>query len=115
MSSGACYPDKAERVDRLCEVLSDSLRREVIHYFENYTQSHVARLDEVEEHIERRLPPELSAGLRSKLLHCHLPKLEDRGWLTFDRHTGTVHYRGHDSADVLLGELLGVFNENSPV
>lgn len=109
MDTVTCYPDKAPRVDRLMDTLGNSDRREVIHYFENFLSGTTATVDELVSHIVERVPGKDSQKLSIELLHSHLPKLQSRGWLEFDRRNKTIQYYGHETADQLLEDLIEVF------
>ncbi|MFW5948323.1 MAG: DUF7344 domain-containing protein [Halolamina sp.] len=111
MATAECYPAKAPRVDDLLETLNNPVRREVVHFFENYTDAQTADLDEITTHIERRVSAEIGEDLRVKLTHTHLPKLDDYGWLNYHATTGTVQYHGHSHADEWLTELRNIFTQ----
>lgn len=109
MSAPACYPNKAPAVNRLCETLSHHIRREVIHYFENYTEEETATLDEVVDHIIGRIPGSDTERLEIELVHMHLPKLAERGWIDHDSRTNEIRYYGHEDARNLLNEVRDIF------
>lgn len=109
MSLSQCYPDKAPKVNRLCEILSDDLRREIIHFFENYHTEDTARLETVAEHIADRVPGTDLEEITVELRHRHLPKLDEYGWIDFDPREDGIRYRGHDRAARLLDDLRDVF------
>ena len=110
MGASGCYPRKAPKVSRLLETLSHSLRREVLHYFENFGEE-TTSLDELVAHVDGRVPDTDTDELRTALVHAHLPKLQTRGWLDFDPRTGAIRYHGHDSAEELLCDVTDVFAE----
>jgi hypothetical protein len=97
-------------VSALLETLADNIRREVIHYFENFTSDEVASLGTIVSHIEARVPNVDDTELRVSLRHIHLPKLEQRGWIEYDERTNDIRYCGHEQADELLAELIDVFD-----
>lgn len=109
MASSDCYPDKAPQVDSVLDTLRNNVRRELIHFFENLTTETTATLEELVAHIERRVPAEDGARLSTRLVHEHLPKLQSRGWIDFDRRTGTIRYHGHSSAGQLVQEVADIF------
>ena len=111
MSSARCEPEKAARVNLLLDTLSDNIRRELIHYFENFSRVDSASLETVISHIEERVPSLDEEELRQGLIHVHLPKLEERGWIAFDSRTRDIHYYGHERAQELLDELSDVFDD----
>lgn len=113
MSSYRCYPGKAPKVNRLLDTLSDDIRRELIHFFENFAPDDAASLEKIVSHIEGRVPTVDDAELRIALRHTHLPRLEERGWIEFDDRTGDVRYHGHEQAEELLGELTAIFGEEA--
>lgn len=109
MSVEDCYPNKAPKVDKLLQTLSDSVRREIIHYFENHTVKQTASLDELVAHIENRIPAKPIEDLWILLSQDHVPSLEARGWLEFDAESNVIRYHGHDEAARLLKDVLDVF------
>lgn len=111
MSAEKCYPDKAPKVDALLNTLSHSVRREVIHFFENHSQEPAAGLDELAAHIAERMPEQTRENLILELPQTHLSILESRGWLVYSDETGEVTYHGNGDAERLLGDVLKVFNE----
>ncbi|WP_276259907.1 DUF7344 domain-containing protein [Haloglomus litoreum] len=113
VSHTACYPDKAQMMDRLLDTLRHHLRREVIHYFENIEATNTATLEEVAEHITRRVPEMDRERVVLELTHTHLPKLESNRWIEHDTRTHHIRYRGHDSAEALLTELAAMLS-NQP-
>jgi streptomycin 6-kinase len=109
MSSQACYPEKAPKVDELLDTLSHHLRRELVLYFETHADNESATLDDVVAHIEQRVPAESTETLHIEIHHNHLPKLAERGWLDYDRRSGHIRYRGHDQATRWVEEVCAVF------
>lgn len=109
MSSQPWYPEKAPVVNKLLDTLAHNVRREVIYYFEECTDAEAVTFDELVRHIDGRTPGQDSDGLEIKLVHSHLPKLAERGWLEYDRQTGEIRYYGHDCADQLLGKIHDIF------
>ena len=109
MSASKCYPDKAPKVNRLLDTLSNHLRRELIYYFECVVETDVATLDEIVSHINARVPETTADSLKISVMHIHLPKLEERGWIDYDPRTGDIHYRGHVSAEEFLDDVKEVF------
>lgn len=107
MATGSCYPDKAPKVDRLFDTLSDHLRREVIHYFEN--RDGTATSDELVSHVATRVPHLDHDEVEALLWHRHLPQLREHGWLDVDYRTDTIRYHGHDSARQWVQEMHDVF------
>lgn len=110
MSSQGCYPVKSTQINELLDILSHPLRREIIYFFENHTDSSTAFLDEVVLHIDDRVPEEFGEELSITLYHTHLPKLDAAGWLDYDRTTDRIHYYGDANAERLLEELQAVFS-----
>ncbi|MBV0925048.1 hypothetical protein KTS45_12655 [Halomicroarcula limicola] len=111
MSSQSCYPDKAPRVSQLLDVLSDSIRREIVHFFENYADSRTVSFDELVSHIESRMPEKGKEELAVGLVHTHLPKLDHAGWLDHDYRTDEIRYHGHENAEEWLRDLCDVFSD----
>jgi hypothetical protein len=109
MTYQSCYPDKAPAVDDLLDTLSNHLRREVVNYFQTVADSKTATLEEVVRFCERRGVPEGYEQVRLRLVHTHLPKLADRGWLDYDRRSGDIRYHGHERAERLLEEMRTLF------
>lgn len=108
---GECYPEKAPKVDELLQTLSNSIRREIIHYFENHNEGTMASLEELVAHIDNRMPTKTTDELWVTLYQAHLPKLQSKGWLEFDTRSDTITYHGHHQAEQLLREVHGVFND----
>lgn len=110
MSQSRCYPEKAPKVSRLLDTLSDHVRRELIHFFENFAADETASLDTVVSHIAGRVPTAEETELRQTLHHTHLPVLEARGWVEYDDRNHDICYHGHEQPQDLLGELVDVFD-----
>lgn len=106
-----CYPERAPKVDRVLEGLSHHLRREVVYYFEHTCSGNAASFDEVVAHVEEGVPHASGERLAIALTHCHLPRLQQLGWLEFDRRSEEIRYHGHDSAHQLLTEVIELFAE----
>ncbi len=107
----ACYPDKAPKTNQLLNTLSHNLRREVIHYFENFESKNTATVEDLSTHIARRVPGVDQEQVSLELTHNHLPMLESNGWAEYDSRMRRVRYRGHNSADDLLAELAEMLSE----
>lgn len=103
------YSDNAPKIDELLKTLSNSVRREIIRYFENHTEGTTASFEELVVHIESRMPMKTKKSLRVTLYQDHLPTLESRGWLEFDTKSTTIKYQGHDEAAQLLKKVQDVF------
>lgn len=103
------YPDKAPRADKLLDILSHHLRREIIYFFENVADSRTVSFETLVSHIEGRVPRISKEELEVALSHTHLPKLDDTGWLDYDYRTGKIRYYGHDNAESWLQEVQVVF------
>lgn len=114
MASTECYPERSPKIDCLLETLSDNLRREVIHYFENHTDADSANIAELVNHIDKRVPNKDGQEVRMVLHHQHLPWLHERGWLEYDTRHNDIHYSGRVSAEELLTELVDVFSDRRP-
>ncbi|MDF9748354.1 DUF7344 domain-containing protein [Natrinema salsiterrestre] len=111
MGFGGCYPDKAPMIDRFMDTLSNSVRRETIHYFENHNSGKTSTVDEVVAHIEARVPDKDREELSLLLQHKHLPKLQSRGWLEFENRSDTIRYHGNELAQRWLEDVVEVFDE----
>lgn len=111
METAPCYPEKAPKVDRILDTLSSSLRREIIHYFENDSHGMTTTVEELVAHLDEQVPDYDREELATVLLHNHLPKLQSREWLEFERRSESIRYYGHDSAEQLLREVAEVFTE----
>lgn len=109
-SNESYSPQKAHQVDEVLKTLSDPIRREIIHYFENHTDETTASLEELVTHIERRTPSSTSEALWKTLYQIHLPALQSKGWLEFDTERNIVTYHGHDEAERVLREVHGMFS-----
>ncbi|WP_459194491.1 DUF7344 domain-containing protein [Halosimplex sp. J119] len=119
MPPADCYPDTAEAVDEVFDVLRHHLRREVINYFENAVDEPASNTEEIAGHIDSRLPDHVDGPLPDRdrteihtaLVHVHLPKLESADWVEFDQRSGEVRYRGRDSAPELVEKVQTIFDE----
>lgn len=109
MSADNCYPKKRRKADELLTTLSDPVRREIIHYFENYTEEATESLDALATHLADRLPAKTHENLVLELPQTHLSRLEADGWLSYDEHTGHVTYHGSEEAKQLLTEVCDMF------
>lgn len=110
LSKESGFPHKTHELDELLKTLSNSIRREIIHYFEKHADATTASLTELVVHIERRTPSKTSEALWKTLYQTHLPRLEAREWLEFDTERKIVTYHGHDEGDRLLEEAKDVFS-----
>lgn len=110
MARSTWYTRETSEVDEILDTLGHSLRREVVHYFEDDRSSATATVDDLVAHIGGRTPPESEHRLRVQLAHAHLPKLAATGWLEYDRDVNHVRYHGHEHAEQLLADLLDVFS-----
>lgn len=113
MGHQTCCRDKAPEMNALLDALGHHLRREIIFYFEQCTTSETATFDELLAHLHDRLPESLHEGLKAMLVHNHLPKLADCGWIEYDPRSEIIRYHGHDSAAVWLQDLHDVFATNT--
>lgn len=109
MSSKSCYPNKAPVVDNVLETLSNSIRREVINYFESGNHGESAHVEELATHISNRVPSKDGGQLKTELHHQHLPKLDTTDWLEYDCRQGDVRYLGKERAKRLIGEVHAIF------
>lgn len=109
MVASSCYPETGPTIDRILDTLSDSHRREIIYYFETVADGPTATVEELVGRLEERVPDRDRRELTTAIHHHHLPKLQSRGWLEFDRRSGTVRYEGHQSVAALLEELAAAF------
>lgn len=109
MSTSDCYPEKRKRADELLTALSDLIRREIIHYYENHAEEPNSGIDELASHIADRMPAERQKHLLLKLPQTQLPKLEFGGWLSYNKQTGRVIYNGNDDANQLLTDVRDMF------
>jgi hypothetical protein len=103
------YPDKSAAIDQLLDTLASPIRREVIRYFENVSETDVGSTDELVAHITSHIPSMTAETVRIELRHVQLPKLSERAWLDYDSQAGRVQYHGHQTATQLLEEVRGVF------
>lgn len=109
MSIDNCYPEKRERADVLLSTLSNPIRREIIHYFENYSEEPDSSLAELSTHIADRMPAESQENLMLILPQTHLSKLQARGWISYDAQTGKIVYHGNERAKQVLTEVRDMF------
>ncbi|WP_336022710.1 DUF7344 domain-containing protein [Halobellus salinisoli] len=109
MTFQSCYPDKAPQMSQLLDILSHSIRREIIHFFENHTDSRTAPINELVSHITNRVPAACEEELEIELFHTHLPKLAHADWLTYDPRSGDIRYYGHDHVEDWLRDLYAIF------
>ncbi len=110
MSPANYHPSEAPTVDQVLDTLCHSLRRAIVHYFERLASEPTASLGELVAHLEQRVPDRDCSEISTALVHVHIPKLETRGWLEFERRTETVRYYGHDTAGRLLRQVAEVFS-----
>jgi len=104
-----CFPEKREKADKLLRLLSNPIRREIIHYFENYAEEPNSSLNELTTHIADRLPAENQETLMLILPQTHLSKLESSGWISYDTQFGQIMYHGNEEAKQLLTEVRDMF------
>lgn len=110
MESGDCRPERTRTTDTVLDTLGNRTRRAVIDYFEPTTSSTAtATIEELITHLVGRRPAADCHRLRTSLYHHHLPKLQARGWLGFDRRTEQIRYDGHDAAEEVLDEVGAIF------
>ncbi len=109
MEQQSCYPKKAPKVDKMLYILENSIRREVIHFFETQDNNETSVIDDVVSYIEKRVPKESAKTLHRELRHNHLPKLAEHGWLNYNTSTGHIQYLGHDRAPHWLKQIRDMF------
>lgn len=109
MPVDSCYPEKRKRADELLTTLSNPVRREIIHYFENYSEGGSSSLDELATHLADRMPAESQESLMLNLPQTHLPKLQSGEWLSYDKQTGQIRYHGNEEAEKLLTDVRDMF------
>ena len=109
MSIDNCNPEKRERADELLTTLANPIRREIVHYFENYIDEPNSSLEELTIHIADQLPDERKENLMLTLPQTHLSKLQSRGWLSYDTQTEEITYHGCEEAKQLLTEVRDMF------
>ena len=109
MSIDEWYPEKREQADELLTTLASPIRREIVHYFENYIEESNSSLEELTTHLADRLPAESQENLMLTLPQTHLSKLQSREWLSYDTQTGEITYHGCEEAKQLLTEVRDMF------
>ena len=95
----------AAEIDALLETLCHPLRREIIKYFENCSETETAALEELLGHLEEELSIETRERAKMQLLHQHLPKLSETEWLAYDPDSDAVQYYGNDEAKRLIEDI----------
>ena len=109
MPTDSGYPDSAPAIDQLLETLCHPVRREIIDYFENVSESKTGSVPELTAHLTSRLPSATDESIRVELSHVHLPKLGKRGWLDYGSESGHIEYHGHPEARALLDDVRAIF------
>jgi hypothetical protein len=98
-------------MDAFFGVLSRRTCREVVYYFECVADDDTATVAALVAYLSdrRRLadPETIELGL----VHRHVPRLEERGWVEYDHRTKTIVYHGHESARYLLSRAIELFGE----
>jgi hypothetical protein len=102
-------PDRGSTMDTLLDTLNHSVRRELIRQFETREGEGVISVRELAAAIAHEHPSKTESDLRVQLVHVHLPKLADRGWVEYDADAGRVRYSGHETGTQLLEELQELF------
>lgn len=95
-------PVSPEECDRLLDTLSHELRRETIRAFETNAVPADTRVESLARELESSIDHRDEREIGGELRHAHLPKLESRGWLEFDRRTADVYYSGYARAPRIL-------------
>lgn len=103
-------PPERYHMGEVLKTLSDPIRRGIIHFFENHTEDTTASLEEVVAHIERQISLRNGDALWKTLYQVHLPALQSEGWLEFETERKIITYHGHDEAEQLLRDVLGMFS-----
>lgn len=111
MGSDERYLNEVSETSKLLRTLSNPVRRQIIKFFEEKTETKSVSLKVLCNHLNRRLPGKVEEGIRMSLSQNHLPTLDSRGWLTYDEETSLITYHGHDEAVECLQELLHIFTE----
>jgi hypothetical protein len=109
MTSQGCYPDKALNVDSILEALSNSVRREMLNYFENSVNREVVQVEELATHLSNRIPSKNTKQLKIELHHQHLPRLAEEDWLEYDPRKGHIRYCGNDRAKQFIELVHSIF------
>jgi DNA-binding transcriptional ArsR family regulator len=87
--------DAVVAVDDVFGALADEHRRFVLYHLCEQPRSSVDALadalaDRTSDGIRPRSPPGRRDEIRTSLHHAHLPHLEDRSFVTYDRESGSV-------------------------
>lgn len=98
-----------DRLDDCLSLLSDRTRRAVVRYLRTRADED-RTIDEVVEYliaIDGGVTDRSSREreLRHALRHSHLPKLADRGVISYDRAHGVVGYRSDETVEWVLDEI----------
>jgi DNA-binding transcriptional ArsR family regulator len=100
--------ERTVQLNTIFDVLKDPRRRYILYALQEADESAVpfetlveeVRKNEASDKVEAELPPR--QGVRTELVHFHLPKLESVGLLERDPRTGDVQFYG----DTLLEEWI---------
>ena len=98
MVSSANSSVAPDECDRILQTLSNGLRRHTIRVFETDTLPEATTLESLAAELESCTRHQDRQQLKLELAHLHLPKLESRKWLEYDRRAGDILYTGHPRA-----------------
>lgn len=82
-------PTHPRKVDRVLDVLSHRHRRRLLASLSEQVPAEDAKNDLVA--LDEAIPTDGDAEqVRMQFVHCHLPKLEEYGYIRWDRDAGTI-------------------------
>lgn len=101
------------RLDEIFEALSHQHRRFILYYLRNHEVVSVDELARGIAAMEAECPPDAVSAhenerMVTRLVHTHLPKLEDARFIEYDRRSRTVRYT---EPPTLLTKILSVLAE----
>ncbi|TYL36519.1 hypothetical protein CV102_22110 [Natronococcus pandeyae] len=88
-------------VDDLLRLLADSRRREIVSALETHDDNWTD-VENLQGTVLTTSGKANSSDLKTEIHHVHLPMLEDRGLIDYDRHSETIRYYRCDFVSNML-------------
>jgi len=87
-----------------CDLLTSDRRRHILRYLISYAEDPV-RTDDLVTYLRDIEHTADTRHIRHVVHHIHLPKLSQKGIITYDADEGRIEYRPHEGLENLLAFL----------
>ena len=97
--------DRKREWDKTFKALGHPIRRELMCLLDK-SEGDTVQINQVSNHLATTQDITTERA-KMKLLHFHLPKLQEFGFIDYDTRSGTIRYQKHESMEEILdSELL---------